>query len=238
MLPEAQYTALYALACGMSLDEAWNEGRAVPASRRAAGQEVDPSDLVAAMERTPGQVTFVSGQEELQRNPGPPVRRLADVPAPQPAHASPQAELLRPGPGNRRRGNRQDRNRPAPRLPSWRDGRTQPWQVRQPRRPARTVDLADHLYPQSGRAPRPQLALVHRRAVSAAVSRCSTSTGSPTGWSQDAAAPPAHRRMSGNCASVGRRSSAAPSCLYSDVSSSTSGNRSSSRRTCTPSRPT
>ena len=29
--------------------------------------QVDPGDLVSAMERTPGQVTFVSGQEELQR---------------------------------------------------------------------------------------------------------------------------------------------------------------------------
>ena len=66
MLPEAQYTALYALACGMTAEEAWREvAQYLPAE--APREHVDTSDLVAAMERTPSQVVFVSGHEELQR---------------------------------------------------------------------------------------------------------------------------------------------------------------------------
>ena len=64
-LPEAQYAALHALACGMTLDEA----RAEVTRLYSAGtppERVDPDDLVSAMERSPGQVTFVSGHEELQ----------------------------------------------------------------------------------------------------------------------------------------------------------------------------
>ena len=63
-LPDAQYAALHALACGMTVDEAWAEvARLVPAD--APPGRVEPGDLVSAMERTPGQITFVSGQEEL-----------------------------------------------------------------------------------------------------------------------------------------------------------------------------
>ncbi len=66
MLPDAQYAALYALACGMTMQEAWAEvAQLLPAE--APPEVVDPADLVTAMERTPGQVAFVSGQEELQR---------------------------------------------------------------------------------------------------------------------------------------------------------------------------
>jgi AAA domain/UvrD-like helicase C-terminal domain len=64
-LPEAQYVALNALAAGMTVDEAREE----IARRYAAGplpEQVDPDDLISAMERSPGQVVFVSGQEELQ----------------------------------------------------------------------------------------------------------------------------------------------------------------------------
>jgi hypothetical protein len=65
-LPEAQYAALHALACGMTLDEAREE----VARLYTAGvppERVDPDDLVSAMERSPGQVTFVSGHEELRQ---------------------------------------------------------------------------------------------------------------------------------------------------------------------------
>jgi AAA domain/UvrD-like helicase C-terminal domain len=55
VLPEAPYAALSALASGMTVDEARDE----------AARQADPDDLVAAMERTPGEVTFVSGPEEL-----------------------------------------------------------------------------------------------------------------------------------------------------------------------------
>ena len=63
-LPDAQYAALYALSCGMTVDEAWTEvARLFPAG--PPPEQVDHSDLVSAMERCPDQVTFVSGQQEL-----------------------------------------------------------------------------------------------------------------------------------------------------------------------------
>ena len=63
-LPDAQYAALYALSCGMTVDEAWAEvARLLPAG--TPPEQVDQDDLVAAMERSPDQVTFVSGQQEL-----------------------------------------------------------------------------------------------------------------------------------------------------------------------------
>jgi superfamily I DNA/RNA helicase len=65
VLPDPQYTALHALARGMTVDEAWAEvARFLPGD--TPPEQVDPGDLVSAMQRTPGQVTFVSGQEELQ----------------------------------------------------------------------------------------------------------------------------------------------------------------------------
>jgi len=64
-LPEAQYAALHALASGMTVDEAQDEVvRLLSVGPRP--ERVDLDDLVAAIERTPGAVTFVSGQEELQ----------------------------------------------------------------------------------------------------------------------------------------------------------------------------
>ena len=63
-LPDAQYAALYALSCGMTVDEAWAEvARLLPAG--PPPEQVDQDDLVSAMERSPDQVTFVSGQQEL-----------------------------------------------------------------------------------------------------------------------------------------------------------------------------
>ena len=66
VLPEAQYAALYALACGMTVEDAWAQvAQYLPTDTPPT--EVDPADLVTAMERTPGRVAFVSGPEELQR---------------------------------------------------------------------------------------------------------------------------------------------------------------------------
>jgi hypothetical protein len=65
-LPEAQYAALHALACGMTLDEARDEVVRLY-SADAPPKQVDPDDLITAMERSPGQVTFVSGHEELRQ---------------------------------------------------------------------------------------------------------------------------------------------------------------------------
>ena len=63
-LPDAQYAALYALSCGMTVDEAWAEvARLFPVG--PPPERVDHGDLVSAMERRPDQVTFVSGQQEL-----------------------------------------------------------------------------------------------------------------------------------------------------------------------------
>ena len=65
VLPDAQFTALHALARGMTVEEAWSEmAQLVPGDTLL--EQVDPDDLVSAMERAAGQVTFVSGQEELQ----------------------------------------------------------------------------------------------------------------------------------------------------------------------------
>jgi hypothetical protein len=63
-LPDAQYAALYALSCGMTVDEALAEvARLFPAG--PPPEPVDHDDLVAAMELRPDQVTFVSGPQEL-----------------------------------------------------------------------------------------------------------------------------------------------------------------------------
>lgn len=65
VLPDVQYTALYALACGMTVEEAWSEVvQYLPTL--TPPEQIDPGDLVSAMERTPGQVAFVTGQNELQ----------------------------------------------------------------------------------------------------------------------------------------------------------------------------
>ena len=63
-LPDAQYAALYALSCGMTVDEAGAEvARLFPVG--TPPEPVDQGDLVSAMERRPDQVTFVSGPQEL-----------------------------------------------------------------------------------------------------------------------------------------------------------------------------
>ena len=83
-LPDAQYAALYALSCGMTVDEAWAEvARLLPGG--TPPEQVDQGDLVSAMERRPDQVTFVSGPGGTAAHPGPPVRGVAHVPAPEPA---------------------------------------------------------------------------------------------------------------------------------------------------------
>jgi superfamily I DNA/RNA helicase len=65
VLPAAQYTALHALASGMTVDEAHAEVTQLLVTD-APPRQIESDDLVAAMERTPDQVAFVSGQEELQ----------------------------------------------------------------------------------------------------------------------------------------------------------------------------
>jgi hypothetical protein len=65
MLPAAQYTALHALASGMTVAEAHAEAAQL-AGGGPADQRFDPDDLVSAMERSPGQIALVPGQEELQ----------------------------------------------------------------------------------------------------------------------------------------------------------------------------
>jgi superfamily I DNA/RNA helicase len=65
-IPEAQYAALHALASGMTIDESLDEVIRLSSGDGTSPGQVDPDDLVAAMERAPGQITFVSGPEELQ----------------------------------------------------------------------------------------------------------------------------------------------------------------------------
>jgi hypothetical protein len=71
LLPELQYDALVALASGMSPEDAWAEiaKNLVDADRPDA---VEPEDLPAAIERTPGQVALVDGPEELAKILRPP----------------------------------------------------------------------------------------------------------------------------------------------------------------------
>ncbi|MGH3399759.1 MAG: UvrD-helicase domain-containing protein, partial [Streptosporangiaceae bacterium] len=65
MLPDVQHAALLALACGMTVEEAWAEvAQYLPTEMAQDG--VDTADIVTAMERTPGQVAFVSSSEELR----------------------------------------------------------------------------------------------------------------------------------------------------------------------------
>jgi superfamily I DNA/RNA helicase len=65
VLPAVQYTALHALASGMTVEEAHAEAAQVLPGD-TPDERIECDDLVAAMERTPDQVAFVSGQEELQ----------------------------------------------------------------------------------------------------------------------------------------------------------------------------
>jgi superfamily I DNA/RNA helicase len=65
MLPEAQYTALYALACGMTVEDAWQEvAQYLPAE--PSREPVDTSDLVSAMERSTDRIVIVSDENELR----------------------------------------------------------------------------------------------------------------------------------------------------------------------------
>ena len=66
VLPDVQYTALLALAMGMTVEDAWAElAQYLPADHPSPA--IDPADLVTAMARTPDRVTPVSGPAELQQ---------------------------------------------------------------------------------------------------------------------------------------------------------------------------
>jgi superfamily I DNA/RNA helicase len=67
MIPEAQYNALYLLAGGLPVEEVWAEVAQYAAGGGPPGEQVDTGDLVKAMERTPGRVVFVKGNEDLDR---------------------------------------------------------------------------------------------------------------------------------------------------------------------------
>jgi AAA domain len=62
MIPDAQYAVLLGLACGQTPEEVWAE-----VAQYAPQQPVDTGNIVKAMERTPGRVVFVKGNEELDR---------------------------------------------------------------------------------------------------------------------------------------------------------------------------
>jgi nitroreductase len=65
MIPETQYNALYLLAGGLPVEEVWAEVAQYAPSGHAQGDQVDTGNLVKAMERTPGRMVFVTGNEEL-----------------------------------------------------------------------------------------------------------------------------------------------------------------------------
>jgi hypothetical protein len=62
MIPEAQYNVLVGLASGQTPEEVWAE-----VSQYAPAERVDTSDVVKAMERSPGRVVFVQGNDELEK---------------------------------------------------------------------------------------------------------------------------------------------------------------------------
>jgi superfamily I DNA/RNA helicase len=62
MIPEAQYNALFLLACGQTPEEVWAE-----VAQYAPQEPVDTSNIVKALERTPSRVVFVDGNDELDR---------------------------------------------------------------------------------------------------------------------------------------------------------------------------
>jgi superfamily I DNA/RNA helicase len=65
MLPEVQFAALYSLACGMTVDQAWDQVcQYAPADTGPV--RADPDDLASALDRTPGRVAPVSGPEDLR----------------------------------------------------------------------------------------------------------------------------------------------------------------------------
>ena len=64
-LPDPQYAALYALASGMTVEEAQAEVARLFPVTSPPPEQVDQGDLVSAMERSPDQVTFVSQQVDL-----------------------------------------------------------------------------------------------------------------------------------------------------------------------------
>ena len=104
---------------------------------------MDPDDLVSAMERTPGQVAFVSGQEELQLILAHPFAAWRTFLHPSQRKIAYRASYSRSSPGDRRRRNRQDGHRPAPRGLPGRTGRQARPGSRT--RPGGTADPADHL---------------------------------------------------------------------------------------------
>jgi superfamily I DNA/RNA helicase len=67
MIPEAQYNALYLLAGGLPVEEVWAEVAQYAASSAPQDEQVDTGNLVKAMERTPGRVVFVKGNEDLDK---------------------------------------------------------------------------------------------------------------------------------------------------------------------------
>lgn len=71
MLPSLQYDVLVALASGMSIEETWGEV-SKHLINAAKPDRVEPDDLSAAIERTPGQVALVSGPDELEKLLRPP----------------------------------------------------------------------------------------------------------------------------------------------------------------------
>ncbi len=66
ILPEVQYTALLALASGMTIQEAWEEiCKYLPAEAELPPED-ESVDLRTALDRTPGRVAPIAGSEELR----------------------------------------------------------------------------------------------------------------------------------------------------------------------------
>jgi superfamily I DNA/RNA helicase len=62
MIPDVQYDVLTGLASGQTPEEVWAE-----VSQYAPGEQIDTSDVVKAMVRTPDRVMFAQGNDELEK---------------------------------------------------------------------------------------------------------------------------------------------------------------------------
>jgi superfamily I DNA/RNA helicase len=67
MIPEAQYNALYLLTGGLSVEEVWAEVAQYAPAGYVPDDQVVSGNLVEAMERTPGRVVFVRGNDDLDK---------------------------------------------------------------------------------------------------------------------------------------------------------------------------
>ena len=145
-LPEVQLDILNGLASGMAVEEVWAE----VADRIVSG--VDTDDLGGRGPPYPGTDRFRLRSGGAGRDPRPPVRRVAHLPAPHATRCRLPGDLQRPCAGHRQRRHRQDRHRTAP------GGLPRPAAAA-----GRVQGAPDHVYPCARRGTRQTAVPTHRQ---------------------------------------------------------------------------